>query len=125
MSLNLKDTALASVFGANFDGVVERRSSGNRVVAIQYALGRLGYLEDLCDGSFGPITESALKAFQRSTSDLTETGIADVGTLAALDRALSAKDFRVPAVISGDPMRYLSDFRSLGLPIVRVEGSEE
>ena len=124
MSLNLKDAALASAFPTNFGSVVKRRSSGNRVVAVQYALGRLGYLKDLCDGSFGPITESAVKAFQRS-SGLTETGIADVSTLEALDRALSSKDFRVPAVIHGDPMAYLSDFRGLGLPVVRVEGSEE
>ena len=65
MSLNLNDAALASAFPRNFGSVVKRRSSGNRVVALQYALGRLGFLEDLCDGSFGPITEAALKAFPR------------------------------------------------------------
>ena len=125
MSLNLKDNALARAFPQNFGSVVKRRSSGNRVVALQYSLGRLGHLKDLCDGSFGPITEAAVKSFQRSTSAVSETGIADTETITALDRALEAIDFRVPAVKSGNPMSYLSDFRSLNLPIVRVEGSEE
>lgn len=125
MSLNLKDNALARAFPQNFGSVVKRRSSGNRVVALQYALGRLGHLRGLCDGSFGPITEAAVKSFQRSTSALSETGVADTQTIKALDRAVEAIDFRVPAVKSGNPMRYLSDFRALNLPIVRVEGSEE
>ena len=125
MSLNLKDNALARAFPQNFGSVVKRRSSGNRVVALQYALGRLGHLRGLCDGSFGPITEAAVKSFQRSTSALSETGIAGTETIKALDRAVEAIDFRVPAVKSGNPMRYLSDFRALNLPIVRVEGSEE
>lgn len=125
MSLNLQDGALASAFPRSFGSEIKRRSSGNRVVAVQYALGRLGFLKDLCDGSFGPITEAALKSFQRSTSSVSETGIADTETITALDNALSAKDFRVPAVKNGDPMAYLSDFRLLGLPVVRVEGSEE
>jgi len=125
MSLNLKDAALASAYPRTFGSVVKRRSSGNRVVALQYALGRLGFLKDLCDGSFGPITESALKAFQRSSNSVPETGIADEPTLIALDNALSAKDFRTPAVKSGNAMAYLSDFQALGLPVVRVEGSQE
>ena len=125
MSLNLKDSALSSAFPQSFGSVVKRRSSGNRVVALQYALGRLGHLRDLCDGSFGPITEAAVKSFQRSITDIAETGIADIETIIALDRAVDAKDFRVPAVKSGHPMEYLSDFRALNLPVVRVEGSEE
>lgn len=125
MSLNLQDSALASAFPRNFGSEIKRRSSGNRVVAVQYALGRLGFLRDLCDGSFGPITESALKAFQRSIGGVADTGVADEETLTALDNALSINDFRAPAVISGNPMAYLSDFRALGLPVVRVEGSEE
>ncbi|MGB1311845.1 MAG: peptidoglycan-binding domain-containing protein, partial [Leucothrix sp.] len=124
MSLNLTDTALAKAFPRNFGSAIKRGSSGNRVVALQYALGRLGFLTDLCDGKFGPLTEAALMAFQRSAS-MGETGIADIETISGLDNALQGKDFRVAAVKSGDPLAYLSNFSALGLPTVRVAGSEE
>jgi len=125
MSLNLKDTALDKAFPDNFSGTIKRGSRGNTVVATQYALGRLGHLTDLCDGSFGPITEAAVKSFQRATSGLAETGIVDTDTLRALDKAVSSEDFRSPAAKSSDPMAYLSDFRARGLPDIYVSGSEE
>ena len=125
MSIRFKDNALAKAFPSNFASFVRRGARGNQVVAVQYALGRLGYLDDLCDGSFGPITERAVRAFQSDISGITETGILNVASLKALDNAVSREDFRVPAVKSGDPMDYLSDFRARGLPVVYVEGSEE
>ena len=125
MSIRFKDSALAKAFPSNFASFVRRGARGNQVVAAQYALGRLGYLNDLCDGSFGPITERAVRAFQSDISGITETGILNVASLKALDNAVSREDFRVPAVKSGDPMDYLSDFRARGLPVVYVEGSEE
>ena len=125
MSIRFKDNALAKAFPSNFASFVRRGARGNQVVAAQYALGRLGYLDDLCDGSFGPITERAVRAFQSDISGITETGILNVASLKALDNAVSREDFRVPAVKSGDPMDYLSDFRARGLPVVYVEGSEE
>ncbi|WP_245929761.1 peptidoglycan-binding protein [Leucothrix pacifica] len=125
MSISFKDTALAKAIPSNFASFIRRGARGNQVVAVQYALGRLGYLDDLCDGSFGPITERAVRAFQSDISGIAETGVINVDTLKALDNAVSREDFRVPAVKSGDPMAYLSDFRARGLPVVYVEGSEE
>lgn len=125
MSIRFKDSALAKAIPSSFASFIRRGARGNQVVAIQYALGRLGYLDDLCDGGFGPITERAVRAFQNDTSGIPETGVVNVSTLKALDDAVSRTDFRVPAVRSGDPLAYLSDFRARGMPVVYVEGSEE
>ena len=125
MSIRFKDAALAKAIPSSFASFIRRGARGNQVVAVQYALGRLGYLDDLCDGSFGPITERAVRAFQSDISGIAETGVLNVSSLKALDNAVSREDFRVPAVKSGDPMTYLSDFRARGLPVVYVEGSEE
>lgn len=125
MSIRFKDRALATAIPSGFASFIRRGARGNKVVAVQYALGRLGYLDDLCDGSFGPITERAVRAFQYDIAGISETGVVNVTTLKALDNAVSQQDFRVPAVKSGDPMAYLSDFQARGLPVVYVEGSEE
>ena len=125
MSIQFKDAALAKAIPSNFASFISRGARGNKVVAVQYALGRLGYLDDLCDGSFGPITERAVRDFQSDISGIAVTGILNVASLKALDNAVSREDFRVPAVKSGEPLAYLSDFRARGLPVVYVEGSEE
>jgi len=125
MAILLKDAALATAIPRHFAGFIRRKDKGRAVVAVQYALARLGYLDDLCDGHFGPLTEAAVSAFQQDTRGIRSTGIVDVDTLKALDKAVSAEDFRVDAVKSGDPLEYLSDFRARGLPVVYIEGSEE
>ena len=60
---------------------------GDDVFALQKALSFLGYYSLSMDGSYGPGTESAVKAFQRDHS-LTADGQAGSKTLQALDKAL-------------------------------------
>ena len=56
---------------------------GNDVTALQTRLIRLELLAGAADGSYGPMTTQAVRAFQSSAS-LAVTGTADTATLAAL-----------------------------------------
>lgn len=60
-----------------------RGAKGEEVEALQELLIDLGFLDGDADGSFGPATERALKAFQ-AAAGLEETGIADAETMEAL-----------------------------------------
>ncbi|MBE5783080.1 MAG: peptidoglycan-binding protein [Clostridiales bacterium] len=51
-------------------------SSGSNVKKIQAALVEKGYLSSSVDGYFGPVTEAAVKAYQKDMG-LKETGVAD------------------------------------------------
>ncbi|MEZ5447837.1 MAG: peptidoglycan-binding domain-containing protein [Thiolinea sp.] len=121
---SLRDRALASAFPNGLRGAVRRGDQGQEVVAVQYALGRLGYLRDVCDGKFGGLTEQAVKDFQSQRS-LTVTGIVNPALLSALDNAVASLDLRVPAQQTRDPMAYLSSFRRLQLPEIRLNSSAE
>lgn len=57
------------------------------MVAVQYALGRLGYLKGKADGSFGGMTQAAVEDFQQAQG-LPVTGKVNNTTLAALDKAV-------------------------------------
>jgi peptidoglycan hydrolase-like protein with peptidoglycan-binding domain len=117
-----KDAAISKTFADNFNGEIKRGDGGDKVVAIQYALGRLGHLRDVCDGNFGGKTLAAVKSFQSVTSPLAVTGSVKANTLAALDKAVSKLDLRVPAIKSGqNPMTFLSDFRQFNLPRIDVD----
>lgn len=121
---NLVDRALAKAFPRGLTSYLARGSAGTGVVAVQYALGRLGFLRSLCDGSFGGMTELALINFQNSKA-LPATGIVDTASLAALDQAVSSLDLRTPAAKAIDPLAYLSNFRGLGLPILSIRSTAE
>lgn len=118
------DQALAKAFPRGLSGTLARGSSGTGVVAIQYALGRLGYLRYLCDGSFGGMTELALINFQ-TAKGLAATGTVDARTLSALDSAVANLDLRTPAAKATDPLAYLSNFRALGLPVLNIRSTAE
>lgn len=120
----LRDTALAKGFPNGLRAEIKRGASGSAVVAVQYALGRLGYLKDLCDGAFGGNTEQALKAFQ-SQRGLAVTGTVNVQTLKLLDQLVAALDPRTPAAKALDPLLYLTSFRQLGLPVINIRGTAE
>ncbi len=111
----LADAALKTAFAAAGALPLARGGSGDRAVAVQYALARLGVAVGSVDGKFGPGTERAVKAFQ-SSAQLPVTGVVDQRTLAALDARLSATDRRTPAERSGNPLAYLSNHAALGLP---------
>lgn len=110
----LKDAALKKAFASADALPLAKGSSGDRAVAVQYALARLGGNIGSVDGKFGPGTETALKAFQTSVG-LPATGAVDQKTLTALDTKLSTTELRVPAVASGNPLAYLSNHAALGL----------
>lgn len=67
-----------------------RGAYGEQVRAVQQALKSLGYYSGLIDGDFGPMTEAAVRAFQRSAS-LYVDGEVGPKTYAALNQALAAK----------------------------------
>lgn len=116
---SLGDAALANAFGAAAPSL-KSGDKGPKVVALQYALARLGALGSLVDGSFGPKTRSALEGFQRGAG-LPVTGTLDARTLAAIDARLSAVDLRTPAAKASDPLAYLSDFPARGLSKIEVK----
>jgi len=117
-----KDAAISKTFADNFKGEIKRGESGDRVVAIQYALGRLGHLDTICDGDFGGRTLAAVQSFQSVTPSLAVTGSVKADTLTALDKAVSKLDLRVPVIKSGqNPMTFLSDFRRFNLPRIAVD----
>jgi peptidoglycan hydrolase-like protein with peptidoglycan-binding domain len=113
-ALTLKDPALQNALSAAGALPLSRGQNGDRAVAVQYALARLGVNVGTVDGKFGPGTERAVKAFQASAG-LAATGIVDANTVKALDARLAATDLRTPAERSGDPLRYLSNHAALGL----------
>ncbi|MEZ5537100.1 MAG: peptidoglycan-binding domain-containing protein [Thiolinea sp.] len=123
-SNGLQDNALRSAFPNGLRGEIKRGDRGQEVVAVQYALGRLGHLHDLCDGKFGGLTEQALKAFQSSRA-LPANGMVSPALLSALDKAVSALDLRTPAQKAADPLVYLSGFRRLQLPEIRIRSTAE
>lgn len=109
-----KDAALKTAFAAAGSLPLARGTNGDRAVAVQYGLARLGFAIGTVDGQFGPGTERAVKAFQ-ATASLPQTGIVDQSTLTALDTKLSTTELRTPAEVSGDPLAYLSNHAALGL----------
>ncbi len=119
-----RDNALAAAFPRGFSGQLANGAAGNSVVAVQYALGRLGYLHDLCDGQFGGLTEQAIKAFQTQHA-LPVSGVADVVLVGLLDNAVSVLDLRTPAAKASNPLAYLSDFQRRGLPEIRLNSTAE
>lgn len=120
----LQDNALRSAFPNGLRGEIKRGDRGQQVVAIQYALGRLGYLNDLCDGKFGGLTEQAVQSFQNGRA-LPATGVVSAAFLNVLDNAVSALDLRTPAQKAADPLVYLSSFRRLNLPEIRIRSTAE
>lgn len=110
----LADSALKTAFAAADSLPLARGTNGDRAVAVQYGLARLGFPVGTVDGKFGPGTERAVKAFQASAS-LPSTGIVDQATLSALDAKLSTTELRTPAEVSGDPLAYLSNHAALGM----------
>ncbi|MCK5917455.1 MAG: peptidoglycan-binding protein [Cocleimonas sp.] len=121
-STEFKDAAISKTFANNFNGEIKGGDSGDKVVAIQYALGRLGHLDYVCDGDFGGRTLTAVQSFQSVSPSLSVTGTVNVNTLTALDKAVSTLDLRVPAIKSGqNPMTFLSDFRQFNLPRIEVD----
>ena len=79
-----------------------RGIKGTPVKVIQTYLKKLGYLSANPDGSFGSLTEAAVKLFQ-SDNDFPETGVADIQTLSALfNRNTKNRSYYVRTLKYGD-----------------------
>jgi predicted chitinase len=63
--------------------ILKPGDSGRAIVTIQNRLATLGFHQGAIDGQYGPITQRAIMAFQRSRS-LKPTGLIDNATLQAL-----------------------------------------
>jgi lipoprotein-anchoring transpeptidase ErfK/SrfK len=85
------DALLNKVASGAVPALAKGAAKSGSVQLVQTALFSLGFLQKRTglDGSFGPGTEAAVKAFQESAG-LDQTGKVDSATLAALDQA-SAK----------------------------------
>lgn len=119
-----QDAALRKAFPSGLNGEIARGANGTTVVALQYALGRLGYLHDLCDGKFGGNTENAVKAFQTANA-FPVTGKVNAAMLTKLDSVVARLDLRTPAMKAADPLAYLSNFRALAMPEIRLNSTSE
>ncbi len=62
---------------------LSRNDTGSDVTRLQNRLTYKGYMNDSIDGDYGPITENAVKIYQK-VAGLTETGTADSKTLKSL-----------------------------------------
>jgi len=80
------------------DVVLIRGDAGDAVMALQASLNLVGATLDP-DGDFGPLTEAAVKDFQRREG-LTVDGEAGPATMAALTAALAAR--QAPKATAGD-----------------------
>jgi peptidoglycan hydrolase-like protein with peptidoglycan-binding domain len=115
----LRDKALARAFPGGMTTSLTRGAQGTPVLAVQYALGRLGIFNASADSSFGPKTAAAVTAFQASKG-IAQTGVVDVATLSALDAAVSTADQRTPAAKAADPIAYLQNTAQFALSRVVV-----
>jgi L,D-transpeptidase ErfK/SrfK len=70
--------------------ILQLGTEGTDVEEVQRMLRRLGYYRGKLDGSFGPFTENAVKAFQTSRN-LNPDGIVGPNTLTALQQAYAAR----------------------------------
>ena len=66
------------------DESLKKGSTGNAVKELQQRLKELGYYKSSCDGNFGDVTVSAVKAFQKKNG-LTQDGVAGPSTLKKLN----------------------------------------
>lgn len=120
------DPAPAATDAALKNGVpqlpITKNMQGGPVTALQYSLGRLGYMagKGLADGKFGKNTENAVKQFQKD-SGLPESGVLDAPTFKALDAKLAATDLRSPASKAENPLAYLRDFKALGMEPIKFD----
>jgi hypothetical protein len=71
------------------DTTLRRGDTGDNVSALQQALLTLGFDPGAVDGKFGPVTEQAVSAFQKSAG-LAEDGVAGAKTLAAVNESLKS-----------------------------------
>ena len=88
-----KASELDKESSASNDGVLKSGSKGPEVKALQERLKELGYYKSTCDGSYGSVTISAVKAFQKNNG-LTQDGVAGATTLKKLNSssAVGAND---------------------------------
>ncbi|MCC6806662.1 MAG: peptidoglycan-binding protein [Deltaproteobacteria bacterium] len=102
------DIALSRAFPTGLSAP-RPRPRGAPLVAVQWALSRLGDLASRVDGKSGPQTETAIRAF-RARSGLPDGSDIDQPLLLALDAALTAAAAAPPVA---DPLAALSDFTGL------------
>jgi Putative peptidoglycan binding domain len=71
-------------------GALKPGDTGSAVKTLQQALTRLGFSAGKADGTYGPLTKTAVVAFQQANG-LTTDGIVGAQTAAKLNAALAAK----------------------------------
>jgi peptidoglycan hydrolase-like protein with peptidoglycan-binding domain len=81
-------------------GVLRLESRGEAVTLLQQQLTTLGYFTGVATGFFGPVTEDAVRRFQRDAG-LTADGIVGAGTDAAIQQRLTPPAAPTPAPASG------------------------
>jgi lysozyme len=87
--------------GAPSFATLGRGDSGERVRALQRELIRLGVLAGEADGSFGAVTEAAVRAFQSAHPQLAVDGKVGPATQSQIARSLAACDGLAATAASG------------------------
>lgn len=107
---------------------IKSNSTGENVKDVQTKLKALGYYSGTISGSVGPLTEAAIKEFQRKNG-LTADGVAGPQTIAKLDAVYSAKnaggssDGTIRLGASGAAVRDLqTDLTALGYYWAEITG---
>lgn len=72
------------------DTTLRKGSVGEKVKKLQEDLKTLGFYKSTVDGSFGSVTDTAVRAFQKDAK-ITVDGVAGPQTLKAIEEALNAK----------------------------------
>lgn len=130
----------------NTDGATVRNGdTGTTVIRVQQRLFNLHFIMDTrqCDGQFGPVTEAAVRAFQK-VAGVAQDGIVGPQTWLALRKDVFNPAYRPPPPVplrpplpapvlrrgaSGDPVRHLQWYlRNSGLKGVRgitIDGAFE
>jgi lysozyme len=78
-----------------------RGDAGDAVRQLQRDLIRLGVLSGSADGTFGPATETAVRAFQAAHPQLVVDGVAGPATTAQIARVLAARSSVVTTAAGG------------------------
>lgn len=94
---------------------LKRGSKGKEVEQLQGKLKELGYYGGKIDGSFGPLTEAAVKAFQ-SSKKLKADGIVGLNTWAALDVQVQDSDVLDSSTVK-PPRNYSEVYATFGDPL--------
>jgi hypothetical protein len=116
---SLRSVILQNGFALQTLAVLSKPFRGPSAIAVQCALGQLGYYKKTIDGDFGNRSEQALIEFQ-THAGLNAHGMVDKKTLDALDQALHSLHPQQTWNATTDAWKAITDFQSLGINTITL-----